>query len=44
LLEQNGKRQPLKEKAPWIKEKNAYSKLWGVFADGRGDVDVDVDE
>jgi hypothetical protein len=31
-------------KAPRIKRKNAYSKLWGVVAEGRGDGDVDVDE
>jgi hypothetical protein len=38
-----GKRQPAKEKAPWIK-KDVYSKLRGIVAEGRGEVDVDVDE
>ncbi len=35
---------PLERKAAQIKRKNAYSQLRGVVAEGRGDVDVDVDE
>ncbi len=31
-------------KAPRIKRKNVYFKLRGAVAEGRGDVDVDVDE
>jgi hypothetical protein len=42
LLEhKKGKRQPAKEKAPLIK-KDIYSKLWGVVAEGRDEVDEDV--
>jgi hypothetical protein len=37
-------RQPAREKVSRIKRKNIYSKLRGVVAEGRGDVDVDVDE
>jgi hypothetical protein len=29
------------KKSTTDKRKNAYSKLWGVVAEGRGDVDVD---
>jgi hypothetical protein len=44
LTEKGQKRQPAREKAPRIKRNNAYSKLRGVVAEGRGDVNGDVDE
>jgi hypothetical protein len=34
----------LPKKSTTDKRKNAYCKLWGVVAEGRGDVDVDGDE
>jgi hypothetical protein len=43
-LTKKGKRQLTREKAPQIIRKNAYSKLRGVVAEGRGNVCVDVDE
>jgi hypothetical protein len=43
-LTEKGQKQPAREKAPRTKRKNPYSKLWGVVAEGRGDVDGDVDE
>jgi hypothetical protein len=45
LLDQKREKEQLaREKAPRIKRKNAVSKLWGVVAEGRGDVDGDEDE
>ncbi len=42
---QKGKRQPAKEKASRLKRKNAYSRLQRVVvAEGKGEVDVDVEE
>jgi hypothetical protein len=42
--QKRAKEQLAREKAPRIKRKNAVSKLWGVVAEGRGDVDGDEDE
>ncbi len=42
-LRKKGKRQPAKEKHHGTR-KNVYSKLRGVVAEGRGDVNVDADE
>jgi hypothetical protein len=43
-LNTKGQKAACHEKAPQIKRKNAYSKLRGLVAEGRGDVDVDVDD
>ncbi len=44
LTEKRVKGQKAREKAQRIRIKNAYSKPWGVVAEGKGDGDVDVDE
>jgi hypothetical protein len=44
LLESKWAKGSPPKKSTTDERKNAYSKLQGVVAEGRGDVDVDVDE